>query len=733
MCGGVRDGSVGRHKNKFYFGAIFIMLLLLFPSVIKAQKNKVTWEPREESNITKYKIYRSVETNSNFVSIGTVNHPGSSYNDANINYNTHYYYAVTSIDALNNESDLSAYSDVITPSIYNLSIGKNPTAGGTVTKSPDKTSYIQGEQVTLTVTANAGYQFANWGGDANGTSLSITITMNANKSVTANFTANQYTLTLTTNPTASGSIIKSPNKLSYTYGEQVTLTAAANSGYSFANWSGDASGTSLSVSVTMNANKNVVANFLAAQYTLNILIDPEDAGTVSKTPDKPFYSAGETVRLKATASSRYRFDYWSGDFADSQSSVTITMDRAKEITAHFRPKFQIAGNVKYRDKEIPLSNTLVELSGDSTAALNADESGFYEFSSLDAEAQYITTASRNRGFDNSCILSYDAAIAARIAMNLVPDATMGARIAADVDRNNSVQMFDAALIAQYAVGLANYSCHIGGWGFSPSTRYYDSLDSNLINQDFNGTIIGDVDGNWVPDGPFAKTNNAKKVYSYLTDAETNIGEEFVIPFIAEGEREVLSFDAGLNYDCKALKYKGFNRTDLCQNFQIFVNDTQEGHLRIGGFGMEAITADGTYLELIFEIIGNNASSSQVELYSYRINAEEEQQAIATVVIAADEHFELPREYVLTNNYPNPFNPQTSINFQVPEPGLVTITIFNMLGQQIRTLINEEKSPGHYFVNWNGLDDHGLMTPTGTYIYRMQANGFSAAKKMSLTK
>ncbi len=734
MCREEWDAGEGTHKINKYFFPCFMMLLLFIPSLVKAQKIRVTWTPCEESTVTQYKVYRSVNNNTSFVAIGTVNHPTDSFDDSNVAYNTHYYYAVTSLDASNNESEKSNYSDVTTPATYNLTISKNPTAGGSVTKNPDKTSYSYGESVTLTATTSSGYSFANWSGDASGASSSVTITMNANKNVTANFSSNQYALNISANPTAGGSVTKNPDKTSYSYGESVTLTASASSGYSFANWSGDASGSNSSVTVTMNGNKSVTANFSANQYVLNITLSPEPAaGTITLNPNKQFYAAGESVVLKAIPNSGYRFKNWSGDATATSRTITVIMSSDKEITANFKRRYQLSGNVKYREAEIPLSNTLLELSGDSTAAMTASESGFYEFSSLEAEGQYITTATRNVGFNDCCILSYDAAIAARIAVNLIPDANMSTRIAADVDQNNAVQMFDASLIAQHAVGLNNPQSHIGNWGFSPATRSYPSLDSSLVQQDFIGIVIGDVDGNWNPDAPLAKANQAKKTYAYLNNVKTNYGEQFVIPLISDGNQEVLSFDAGLKYDAQLFTFKGFNRTEISQNFQIFANDSQPGQLRIGGFGLEAMTEAGIYLELIFEVTGNKVDGGQVELYSYRINAEDEQQATAVVEFDSENHTELPKDFALFNNYPNPFNPETSIKFQLPRQNHVVIKIFNMMGQEVKVLLDEAKFAGSYQILWDGKDKWGNQAPSGQYIYQMTADGFQNSKRMLLLK
>lgn len=211
---------------------------------------------------------------------------------------------------------------------YTYTLATN-AANGTVTKSPSKTTYTYGEVATLTAAANTGYTFTGWSGDAAGTSASVTVTMNGNKSVTANFSQNTYTLATTA---TNGTIAKSPSKTTYTYGEAVTLTAAANPGYTFTGWSGDATGTSASVTVTMNANKSVTANFSPKTYTLTTAAAN---GTVTKTPSKTTYTYGEVVTLTAAANTGYTFNGWSGDATGTSASVTITMNANKSITANF--------------------------------------------------------------------------------------------------------------------------------------------------------------------------------------------------------------------------------------------------------------------------------------------------------------------------------------------------------------------------------------------------------------
>ena len=153
---------------------------------------------------------------------------------------------------------------------YTLTVNVNPACPVTITKNPDKSTYCPNEQVTLTVTPNAGCSFSSWSGDLSGNANPALITMNGNKIVTANFTQIcAYTLTTNVNPVGSGTVTKNPDKGTYCPNEQVTLTVTPNAGYSFSSWSGDLSGNTNPATITMNGNKTVTANFSGARGTAN--------------------------------------------------------------------------------------------------------------------------------------------------------------------------------------------------------------------------------------------------------------------------------------------------------------------------------------------------------------------------------------------------------------------------------------------------------------------------------
>jgi uncharacterized repeat protein (TIGR02543 family) len=167
--------------------------------------------------------------------------------------------------------------------------------------------------------------------------------MNGDKTVHA-FFARVYTLRTGATPSAGGTVRADPNPLFYDPGTVVTLTAMPAVGYKFSGWSGDLSGTANPATITMYANKTVVATFLPAitallppgsTYVLTTTTSASAGGTVTKTPDQATYTSGTVVTLTATPASGYTFTGWSGGLSGTTNPVAITMDANKTVTATF--------------------------------------------------------------------------------------------------------------------------------------------------------------------------------------------------------------------------------------------------------------------------------------------------------------------------------------------------------------------------------------------------------------
>jgi len=101
------------------------------------------------------------------------------------------------------------------------------------------------------------------------------------------------------------------------------------------------------------------------------------------------------------------------------------------------------------------------------------------------------------------------------------------------------------------------------------------------------------------------------------------------------------------------------------------------------------------------------------------------------VSITDESF--PLTYKLHNAYPNPFNPVTTLRYDLPDNALVNITIYDMMGRIVRTLINDQQTAGYKSTQWNATNDAGSPVSAGIYLYMIQARDFRQTKKMILLK
>ena len=94
---------------------------------------------------------------------------------------------------------------------------------------------------------------------------------------------------------------------------------------------------------------------------------------------------------------------------------------------------------------------------------------------------------------------------------------------------------------------------------------------------------------------------------------------------------------------------------------------------------------------------------------------------------------VPESYALEQDYPNPFNPTTTINFSLKDKGHVLMSIYNIRGQLVRQLVDGEKLAGHFSIEWDGRNNSGIIMPSGTYLYAIKVNDFSYTRKMAFMK
>ncbi len=218
----------------------------------------------------------------------------------------------------------------IQPPQYGLTL--NTVGDGSIVSEPNQAAYVSGTTVQLTAEPDEGWQFAGWSGDAVGTGNTTSIVMNGNKAVTATFTQIEYTLDVTSIG-AGCSVTKSPSKATYHYGEVVTLTPIAVTGYEFSNWMGHLIGNNSPATITMNESKLVIANFVQTNYTLGINYAGTGTGQVVTNSTNYYY--GDVVALMAIPDVGSEFTSWSGSLTGNTNPAYLTIDGNKAVTATF--------------------------------------------------------------------------------------------------------------------------------------------------------------------------------------------------------------------------------------------------------------------------------------------------------------------------------------------------------------------------------------------------------------
>jgi hypothetical protein len=142
----------------------------------------------------------------------------------------------------------------------------------------------------------------------------------------------------------------------------------------------------------------------------------------------------------------------------------------------------------------------------------------------------------------------------------------------------------------------------------------------------------------------------------------------------------------------------------------------------GKGGREIISFEPTVTRFVRMYGTQRATSYGYSLWEFQIDS------VQTNDIKETNANPIPKQFALQQNYPNPFNPTTNIGFEVKDLGFVTLKIFDMLGREVATLVNEEKTAGSYQVQWNA---EGFVS--GIYFYRLQANPVSDGKVTSIIK
>jgi len=430
-------------------------------------------------------------------------------------------------------------------------------------------------------------------------------------------------------------------------------------------------------------------------------------------------------------------------------------------------QYQISGACTYYFNSNPIPNAEITISGTDLYTSLSDEFGYYLVSGI-IGGNYTSHVSKEN--DLGGLSGTDASRVARFSVDLY-EFDCQQMIAADVTMNGSISPTDASRIARYAAELIDDMNSGTNWIFLPepvlncedwppitynSMRSYNPLSSDLDSEDFIGIRLGDVSGNWTQDD--LRTNQYKVYYqghrddptASLPNLEIETGTLFETALTAtnltelEGMEITVEYDHDIIHSLDATLDGGILEN---QNYTLQINTNNPGEIILVLYAnQDLFSGEGIILYIEFEAIGDNEEISPLTFTRYDVNETDflanTNDGSVTLIESSQNGNSLPSIPRLSQNHPNPFNPNTAhtrngsateINYDISERSQVNLSIFNVKGQLIRTLINEIKIPGSYSIGWNGRDNTNREVPSGIYFYKLKTDNEELIKKAVLFK
>ena len=390
------------------------------------------------------------------------------------------------------DADKTVTATFATVPTYTLTV--NPVGNGSVVLSPPGGVYAEDTVVTLTATAGTDSEFTEWGGMLSGSDNPTTITMDADKTVTATF-ATVPTYTLTVNPVGNGSVVLSPPGGVYAEDTVVTLTATAGTDSEFTEWGGMLSGSDNPTTITMDADKTVTATF-ATVPTYTLTVNPVGNGSVVLSPPGGVYAEDTVVTLTATAGTDSEFTEWGGMLSGSDNPTTITMDADKTVTATFAtvPTYTLTVN--------PVGNGSVVLS--PPGGVYAEDTVVTLTATAGTDSEFTEWGGMLSGSDNPTTITMDA---------------------------------DKTVTATFEESTSAYFEDFGDTaGVSPADWLDTGANNSLVEDDSLFTTMA-VDGGIA----FGTSSTATNIHSHYTAASYDAG----VGFVLTGRMRMSAVDSGI--------------------------------------------------------------------------------------------------------------------------------------------------------------------------------------------
>ncbi len=300
------------------------------------------------------------------------------------------------------------------------------------------------------------------------------------------------------------------------------------------------------------------------------------------------------------------------------------------------------------------------------------------------------------------------------------------------------------------VGVDDFQAFVMAFGSSAGDDNYnlqaDINDDGMVNVDDFIEFIN----SWgrTATGPATKPIvllpgiNENAEFSLSLGSERVVAGEFVAVDVSLANVEaVMGYGFTLNYDMDKFEFVSVASADedllaSTGGETLFHHVVADGQVTVanGLYNGTAVSGGGDIVRFVFRVLYEFEDNARFEVADGLV-FDPSQLSNPAVVAGVLELQSTPREFALHQNFPNPFNPDTTINYDLAESADVTLQIYNVLGQVVRTLVaSEAQNAGRYQIRWNGMDERGVPVSSGIYFYQISADGkFSDVRKLMLLK
>jgi len=414
-------------------------------------------------------------------------------------------------------------------------------------------------------------------------------------------------------------------------------------------------------------------------------------------------------------------------------SVCVESCEIECVVNYWKCCYDECGEVHYPTQLADVLVHVTDCGGNDVATAYTDDEGRYLFDCLDPLSQvggcYCVEVSSCPLLD--CISSLDAALVLQnvVCLDDLDDCAFEScgrqiypqRVAADVNCSGKITAIDASLILRYVVGLIDvFPC--------PSMWEFFALPCDCIHEcpaevNWVGVMRGDVTGcpACMAGPPLLAASTGAKV---SLGSPAYVGSTIKLPVRVESASDVMAVDLAVNYDTEAFSVVSVEAAGLAGDFSLAFNPAG-GLLRIAMAGVSTFTGDGTIATITLEKKSGFARLplAEIEIVEAKLN----DVPVAVEGLKGERRAGL----ALGPIAPNPFMEVTVIRFNMAKGGAVTVSIYNVNGQLVTTLVDGSLPAGEHTVRWDGRDNAGQKVARGVYFCRMSTADVTEMEKMVL--